>query len=117
MGITRLTCHENSNLNPRFQKLDVLTLVKINKNTPIDTEIINILIKNRGEILTTDLYRQLNLIYKDITRNEMQQVLFQLEVRSFIHVSMIKKDVSKVEISRHGAFSDSIYREIRTFLH
>ena len=87
------------------------------QSTPIDTEIINILIKNRGEILTTDLYRQLSLIYKDITRVEMTDVLFRLEVRSFIHVSIIKKDVSKIEISRHGSFSDEIYREIRTFLH
>jgi len=95
----------------------VLKIAKKIKNIPIDTEIINILIKNRGEILTTDLYRQLSLTYKDITRAEMQDVLFRLEVRSFIHVSIIKKDVSKVEISRHGAFSDSVYREIRTFLH
>ncbi|MHA1745059.1 MAG: hypothetical protein ACTSWW_03600 [Promethearchaeota archaeon] len=97
--------------------MDVLKIAKKIKNIPIDTEIINILIKNRGEILTTDLYRQLSLTYKDITRAEMQDVLFRLEVRSFIHVSIIKKDVSKVEISRHGAFSDSVYREIRTFLH
>ncbi len=95
----------------------MLKIAKKIKNIPIDTEIINILIKNRGEILTTDLYRQLSLIYKDLTRAEMQDVLFRLEVRSFIHVSIIKKDVSKVEISRHGAFSDSVYREIRTFLH
>lgn len=97
--------------------LDVLKIAKKIKNIPIDTEIINILIKNRGEILSTDLYRQLSLTYKDITRAEMQDVLFRLEVRSFIHVSIIKKDVSKIEISRHGAFSDSVYREIRTFLH
>jgi Fe2+ or Zn2+ uptake regulation protein len=95
----------------------VLKIAKKIKNIPIDTEIINILIKNRGEILSTDLYRQLSLTYKDITRAEMQDVLFRLEVRSFIHVSIIKKDVSKIEISRHGAFSDSVYREIRTFLH
>ena len=95
----------------------MLKIAKKIKNIPIDTEIINILIKNRGEILTTDLFRQLSLTYKEITRAEMQDILFRLEVRSFIHVSIIKKDVSKVEISRHGAFSDSVYREIRTFLH
>lgn len=95
----------------------MLTLAKKTKNIPVDSEIINILIKNRGEILTTDLFRQLSLVYKDFTRVEMQDVLFRLEVRSFIHVSIIKKDVSKIEISRNGAFSDSIYREIRTFLH
>lgn len=83
---------------------------------PVENEIIEILIKNRGEILTTDLFRQLKLTYKSLTLGELNEVLFRLEVRSFINLINIKKGVSKVEISRFARFSPEIRKEIQKFM-
>ncbi|MHA1584601.1 MAG: hypothetical protein ACTSVU_07365 [Promethearchaeota archaeon] len=85
------------------------------KAIPVQNEIISILIKNRGEILTTDLLRQLNLIYNDITIVDLRKILFKLEVRSFIHVIDIKKNVYKIEFNRYAHFSDSVLRQIKEF--
>lgn len=84
---------------------------------PVENEIISILLKNRGEILTSDLLRQLGNKYQDFTRSDLDSALFKLEVRSFIFVVSIKKDVSKVEINPRGNFSQEIMVEIRKFTH
>jgi len=84
---------------------------------PIENEIIYALIDNRGEMLTTDLLRKLSNKYEDFTRADLMKHLFKLEVRSFIHVVGIKKDVSKIEISKYGQFSDEIRKKIKEFMH
>ncbi|WP_457557750.1 hypothetical protein [Candidatus Harpocratesius sp.] len=86
-------------------------------SVPIENEIISILIKNRGEILTSDLLRQLGNKYQDFTKADLDEFLFKLEVRSFIFVIAIKKDVSKVEINSRGNFSQPVLQEIRKFTH
>ena len=86
-------------------------------SVPVENEIINALIDNRGEMLTTDLQRKLSNMYEDFTRADLMKHLFQLEVRSYIHVVSIKKDVSKVEINKNGQFSDQIRKKIKTFMH
>ena len=84
---------------------------------PIENEILYALIDNRGEMLTTDLQRKLTNMYEDFTRADLMKHLFNLEVRSFIHVVGIKKDVSKIELSRHGQFSDEVRKKIKEFMH
>jgi len=92
--------------------------MKISWNSvPIENEIINALIDNRGEMLTTDLQRRLSNMYEDFTRADLMKQLFRLEVRSFIHVVGIKKDVSKVEINKNGQFSEEIRRKLKEFMH
>ena len=86
-------------------------------SVPVENEIINALIDNRGEMLTTDLQRKLSNMYEDFTRVDLMKHLFRLEVRSYIHVVSIKKDVSKVEINKNGQFSDQIRKKIKTFMH
>ena len=86
------------------------------KSMPVNNEIFNILIKNRGEILTKDLLRQLKLIYKDITRTELLDVLFRLEVRSFIYLIEIKKGESKIEISPYARFSNGVRKQVQEFM-
>lgn len=87
------------------------------KIRPLENEIINLLVHNRGEMLTSDLLRQLSNQYQDFLRSDLMDALFNLEVRSYIHVTPIKKDVSKIEISRNGNFSDEIKNELRKFMH
>jgi len=97
----------------------VSNMAKLKKwnSIPVENEIISILVKNRGEMLTSDLLRQLSNKYQDFTRTDLDQALFKLEVRSFIFVVSIKKDVSKVEINPRGNFSHQIMAEIRKFTH
>ena len=83
---------------------------------PLQNEIINILVKNRGEILTTDLLRQLKLNNKDITRTELQDMLFRLEVKSFIYLIEIKKGESKIEISPYARFSNGVRKRVQEFM-
>jgi hypothetical protein len=87
------------------------------KSIPIEKEIVTLLISNRGEILTSDLLRQLSNKYQDFTKTDLMEVIFKLEVRGFIHVIKIKKDVSKIEISRNARFSDELKAEISKFMH
>ena len=87
------------------------------RSKPVENEIFEILIKNRGEILTTDLYRQLKMTYKNITPTELNDILFRLEVRSYIYLISIKKGVSKVEISKYARFSNEIRKEVQKFMH
>ena len=87
------------------------------KPIPLEKEIVSLLLTNRGEMLTSDLFRQLANKYQDFSKSELMEALFKLEVRSYVHVVPIKKDVSKVEISRMARFSDSIKSEIRKFMH
>lgn len=84
---------------------------------PIENEIIYALIDNRGEMLTTDLQRKLSNMYEDFTKKDLMKHLFKLEVRSFIHVVGIKKDVFKIEINKNGQFSDEIRKKIKEFMH
>ncbi|MHA1617995.1 MAG: hypothetical protein ACTSVZ_01855 [Promethearchaeota archaeon] len=84
---------------------------------PIENEIVSLLVKNRGEMLNTDLLRQLGNKYQDFSKRELDEVLFKLEVRSYIYVIPIKKDVSKVEINPRGNFSHEVAMEIKKFTH
>ena len=84
---------------------------------PVENEIITLLVKNRGEILTSDLLRQLGNKYQDFNKPDLDEFLFKLEVRSYIYVIAIKKDVSKVEINPRGNFSHEIAAEIKKFRH
>ncbi len=87
------------------------------RSRPVENEIFEILIKNRGEMLTPDLFRQLKMTYKNITLAELNDILFRLEVRSFIYLITIKKGVSKVEISRYARFSNEMRKEVQKFMH
>lgn len=92
--------------------------MKISWNAlPIENEIIYALIDNRGEMLTNDLLRKLSNMYEDFSRADMMKHLFKLEVRSFIHVVGIKKDISKIELNKHGQFSDEIRKKMKEFMH
>lgn len=83
------------------------------RSKPIENEIILTLVKNRGEMLTNDLYRILNNTYQDFGMPELMDLLFRLEVRSYIYVVQIKKDVWKIEINPKAHLSDDIMRQIK----
>ncbi|MHA1672152.1 MAG: hypothetical protein ACTSYI_00865 [Promethearchaeota archaeon] len=84
---------------------------------PVENEIISLLVKNRGEMLTSDLLRQLGNKYEDFSKKDLDGFLFKLEVRSYIFVIPIKKEVSKVEINPRGNYSHAIASEIKKFTH
>lgn len=85
------------------------------QSLPIENEIITMLLNNRGELLTTDIYRTLANSYEDFSRNDLTDLLFRLEVRGFVYVTPIKKDVAKVEIRRSGKFSNEVLKQISRF--
>ena len=87
------------------------------KSATIQNEILLSLRRDRGEMLTTDLYRQLSQLYLDFTRTDLMDELFRLEVRGFVYVIPIKKDVMKVEIARTAKFSEFMQDEVKGFLH
>ena len=94
-------------------------MVKIDrwKAVPVEDQILLILLANRGEILNTELYRKLALIYQDFTRESLLDYLFRMEVRGYIFVVPIKKEVSKIEINKQGKFSQTIMKKIKAFSH
>ena len=87
------------------------------RSTPVESEIIHTVIRNQGEILTTDLLRYLSTLYDNFTKEEMMDILFRMEVRSYIQVVQIKKDVSKVELGRNPRLSDDLMAKVRAFRH
>jgi hypothetical protein len=75
------------------------------RSKPIENEIILNLIRNRGEMLSTDLYRNLSNLYQDFSMMDMMDFLFRLEVRMMINVIQIKRDVLKIEIAPKAPLS------------
>ncbi len=73
--------------------------------------------ENRGEMLTTDLYRKLKLEFPNLTHSDLMDELFHLEVRGFVHVIQIKKNVSKIEINRNANLTQEIREKIRNYIH
>jgi len=55
----------------------------------------------------------LNNSYQDFGMPELMDFLFRLEVRSFIFVVQIKKDVYKVEINPRARLSDELMRQLK----
>ena len=93
--------------------------VKKWKKVPMEDEILLSLLtkENRGEMLTSDLYRKLKLIYRDLSYADLMSILFKLEVRSFIHVIPIKKTVYKIEINRNARLSPFIMKKVKNYMH
>ena len=87
------------------------------RSTPVENEIIHTIIRNQGEILTNDLYRYLTTLYDNFTKEELMDYLFRMEVRSYIQVVQIKKDVSKVELGRNPRLTDELMQKVRAFRH
>ena len=85
------------------------------QSVPIENEIITMLLNNRGELLTSDIHRTLANSYEDFSRNDLMDLLYRLEVRGFIYVTPIKKDVAKIEIRRNGKFSNEVLKQIQRF--
>ena len=94
-------------------------MVKMSKwnSIPIENEIIGAIIRNHGEILTSDLFRQLMNKYEDLTKADLTDTLFRLEVRSYIIVIPIKKDVMRVELNPRASFSDDIKKTLKELTH
>jgi len=82
---------------------------------PLESEIITSLLKNRGEMLSTELFRQLTNKYAEFSKSDFDDALFKLETRSYIYVTSIKKDVQKVELNPNGNFTDEVKQELKKF--
>lgn len=75
------------------------------RSKPIENEIILNLIRNRGEMLSNDLFRNLSNTYQDFSPSDLMDFLFRLEVRGMINVIQIKRDVLKIEIAPKAPLS------------
>ncbi len=66
--------------------------------TPLKNEIIVTLVKHQGELLDTDLLRNLRKTRPELSQRELEHTLMQLEVRGVIYVERIKKTQSKITL-------------------
>ena len=85
----------------------------------IEHEIIASLLteENRGEMLNSDLFRKLQITYPSLTVKDMNKILFNLEVRSYIFVIPIKKNVSNIQITKNAPLSQEYKRLAETYTH
>ena len=89
--------------------------IEIWRSKPIMNEIILALVRNHGEMLTTELYRNMCNTYEDFSQLDFMDFLFRLEVRGFIFVNPIKKDVLKVEINPRAHLTRELMEDIKKY--
>ena len=78
------------------------------KTHPIKNEIILTLIRHKGEMLDSDLLRNLQNHYSDINRNVLNKILFDLEVEMIVYVQRLRKNVNKIELRKDAPISDNL---------
>ncbi len=66
--------------------------------TPLKNEIIVTLVRHQGELLDTDLLRNLRKSRPELSQRELDRTLMQLEVRGVVYVERIKKTQNKVTL-------------------
>ncbi len=66
--------------------------------TPLKNEIIVTLVRHQGELLDTDLLRNLRKSRPELSKRELDRTLMQLEVKSVIYVERIKKTQNKITL-------------------
>ncbi|MHA1144597.1 MAG: hypothetical protein ACTSRW_07665 [Candidatus Helarchaeota archaeon] len=72
---------------------------KITWNTlPIKNTIIQILLKNKGISVDTDLYNNLLKEFKDLSPSEFSKNIMSLEIQGIINVSRITKTKNRIEL-------------------
>lgn len=72
---------------------------KISWNTlPIKNTIIQILLRNKGISVDTDLYNNLLKEFKDLSPSEFSKNIMSLEIQGVITVSRITKTKNRIEL-------------------
>jgi len=92
-------------------------MVKINlwKIKPLKNEIILTLINYKGQILDTDLLRNLQNTYNDLNRSILYKALFELEVERIIEVQKIRKGVYRIALRKNAPISKELLEELKDF--
>ena len=83
------------------------------KISPLKNEIILTLVKNKGEMLDVDLFRQLQASYSDISKNVLKKYLFALEVEMIIDVERIRKTQNKITLRKDAPIDDNLRKIFR----
>ena len=65
---------------------------------PLRNEIIVNLVKHQGELLDTDLLRNLRKSRPELAKKDLDKVLMALEVRGVLYVERIKKNQNKITL-------------------
>jgi Fe2+ or Zn2+ uptake regulation protein len=66
--------------------------------TPLRNDIIVNLVKHQGELLDTDLLRNLRKTRPEMSKRELDKALMALEVRGAVFVERIKKTQNKITL-------------------
>ncbi|MHA1340362.1 MAG: hypothetical protein ACTSRZ_09160 [Promethearchaeota archaeon] len=85
------------------------------KITPLKNEIILTLINYKGQMLDTDLLRNLQTEYKDLNRTILYKALFKLEVERVIDVQKVRKGVNRIALRKNAPISKELLKELKDF--
>ena len=80
---------------------------------PVKNEIILTLVRHKGEMIDSDLLRNLKTVYKDVTRKSLYKILFQLEVEMIIEVTRMRKNVNRIALRKKAPINSSLLKTIR----
>lgn len=82
------------------------------KIRPVKNEIILTLINYKGEMLDKDLLRSLKKEYVDMTRYELNKILFQLEVENIVTVQRVRKHTNIIALNRHAPIDSELLQNL-----
>ncbi len=67
------------------------------KTMPLATAVVIAIDKRQGVLIDDELLKILSNEFGEVSRNEINQVLMDLEIRGIIHVSQITKNKRRIE--------------------
>ncbi|MHA1131054.1 MAG: hypothetical protein ACTSQI_08360 [Candidatus Helarchaeota archaeon] len=70
--------------------------------TPLKNLIIYALIRNKGVVVDSELFRLLQKDYDNLSEAKLSQTLMKLEIPGIINVSRMTKNKRKIELTRNG---------------
>lgn len=82
------------------------------KIRPVKNEIILTLINYKGEMLDKELLRSLKKEYVDMTKYELNKVLFQLEVENIITVQRVRKHTNRIALKRNAPIDKELLQNL-----
>ena len=78
------------------------------KTMPLATAVLMVIERRQGVILDDELVKILSQEFGEVSRNEINQVLMELEIRGIVHVSFITKNKRRIEAIR----DDMVYMAV-----
>ncbi|MHA1728205.1 MAG: hypothetical protein ACTSWY_05685 [Promethearchaeota archaeon] len=81
------------------------------KIQPIRNEVILSLVRHKGEMLDTELLRNLENKYVGMNKIVLNRVLFNLEVEMIINVQKLRKNVNRIALRKRAPIDPGILND------